>query len=143
MFDRFFATSPAGGRGKRAGGPGQALKGVIALLDNRDNRQYRTFDLRRAEAHRIEGYAVVFNVPTVLDRDLHSGAEFREVIQNEKRLPLPPAAELRIAPPTWGGYDPSFSAAGQDTLSVFGEKAFPLPLDPSVFCSDAPVQDGQ
>lgn len=46
-------------------------------------------------------------------------------------------------PPTWGGYDPSFSAAGQDTLSVFGEKAFPLPLDPSVFCSDAPVQDGQ
>ena len=80
MFDRFFATSPAGGRGKRAGGPGQALKGVIALLDNRDNRQYRTFDLRRAEAHRIEGYAVVFNVPTVLDRDPHSGAEFREVI---------------------------------------------------------------
>ena len=49
-------------------------------MSNIDNRQYRTFDLRRAEAHHIEGYAVVFDVPTVLDKDPYSGTEFREKI---------------------------------------------------------------
>ena len=50
------------------------------MLCTDDNRQYRTFELRRAEAHHIEGYAVVFDVPTVLDEDPYSGTEFREMI---------------------------------------------------------------
>lgn len=49
------------------------------MIKNDDNRQYRTFELR-AEAHRIEGYAVVFNTPTVLDKDPYTGVEFYEVI---------------------------------------------------------------
>ena len=50
------------------------------MLNNADNRQYRTFELRRAEAHRIEGYAAVFDSPTVLDTDPYTGAEFYEVV---------------------------------------------------------------
>ncbi len=53
---------------------------MITLIKNTNNRQYRTFELRRAEAHRLEGYAVVFDAPTVLDKDPYSGAEFSEVI---------------------------------------------------------------
>lgn len=49
------------------------------MIKNDDNRQYRTFELR-AEAHRIEGYAVVFDTPTVLDKDPYTGVEFYEVI---------------------------------------------------------------
>ena len=49
------------------------------MLNNADNRQYRTFELR-AEAHKIEGYAVVFDTPTMLDKDLYTGTEFYEVI---------------------------------------------------------------
>ena len=49
------------------------------MLNNADNRQYRTFELR-AEAHKIEGYAVVFDTPTMLDKDPYTGAEFYEVI---------------------------------------------------------------
>ena len=49
------------------------------MLNNADNRQYRTFELR-AEAHKIEGYAVVFDTPTVLDKDPYTGTVFYEVI---------------------------------------------------------------
>ena len=49
------------------------------MLSADDNRQYRTFELR-AEAHKIEGYAVVFDTPTMLDKDLYTGTEFYEVI---------------------------------------------------------------
>ena len=49
------------------------------MLNTDDNRQYRTFELR-AEAHKIEGYAVVFDTPTVLDKDPYTGTEFYEVV---------------------------------------------------------------
>ena len=49
------------------------------MLSTDDNRQYRTFELR-AEAHKIEGYAVVFDTPTVLDKDPYTGTVFYEVI---------------------------------------------------------------
>ena len=49
------------------------------MLSVDDNRQYRTFELR-AEAHKIEGYAVVFDTPTMLDKDPYTGTEFYEVI---------------------------------------------------------------
>lgn len=53
------------------------------MLNNSDNRQYRTFELRRAEVHRIEGYAAVFDSPTVLDVDPYTGAEFYEVVDRD------------------------------------------------------------
>lgn len=49
------------------------------MLSTDDNRQYRTFELW-AEAHKIEGYAVVFDTPTMLDKDPYTGTEFYEVI---------------------------------------------------------------
>lgn len=49
------------------------------MLSTDDSRQYRTFELR-AEAHKIEGYAVVFDTPTMLDKDPYTGTEFYEVI---------------------------------------------------------------
>ena len=49
------------------------------MLSTDDNRQYRTFELR-AEAHKIEGYAVVFDTPTMLNKDPYTGTEFYEVI---------------------------------------------------------------
>lgn len=52
------------------------------MLSTDDNRQYRTFELR-AEAHKIEGYAVVFDTPTVLDKDPYTGTVFYEVISRK------------------------------------------------------------
>lgn len=49
------------------------------MLKSDGKRQYRTFELR-AEAHRIEGYAVVFEQPTVLYTDEFTGTDFLEVI---------------------------------------------------------------
>lgn len=49
------------------------------LLSNSDGRQYRSFDLKQ-DGNKIEGYAVVFNQRTLLDRDPYTGMDFYESI---------------------------------------------------------------
>lgn len=50
------------------------------MINPKDGRQYRSFDLR-PEGGKIEGYAVVFDQPTVIDTDPYTGVEFYEVIE--------------------------------------------------------------
>lgn len=48
-------------------------------MKSEDGRQYRAFDLK-PEGNRIEGYAVVFDQRTLLDKDPYTGQGFYEVI---------------------------------------------------------------
>ena len=51
------------------------------MLDISDGREYRTFELRQAEAsHKLTGYAVVFNSETEIDRDPYTGTTYLEKI---------------------------------------------------------------
>ena len=49
------------------------------ILNAKDGRQYRTFDLS-LEGEKIEGYAVVFEQPTLISEDPYTGTEFFEMI---------------------------------------------------------------
>ena len=52
---------------------------MLNILSSKDGRQYRAFDLQ-PEGNKIEGYAVVFEQKTLLDRDPFTGTEFFEMI---------------------------------------------------------------
>ena len=49
------------------------------MINIADGRQYRAFDFS-SEGEKIEGYAVVFESPTVIDSDPYTGTDFYEVI---------------------------------------------------------------
>ena len=49
------------------------------MINTDDGRQYRAFDFS-SEGEKIEGYAVIFESPTVIDSDPYTGADFYEVI---------------------------------------------------------------
>lgn len=55
------------------------MKRGVILLDIKDGRQYRSFDMR-PEGGKIEGYAVVFNNKTLMGKDPYTGMDYYEII---------------------------------------------------------------